>query len=209
MPSLVYDVLITGLGSSINGQTTRTADTAVAHEIAVPAGKAGTLTTRTDNETGTLTLEANHGITTGSTIDLYWDGGARYTITVGTVSGTSVPIGADNSGEGDNLPTQDTEVVASARSSFITLINCDYVDMLAAELSYDSTADYNKGFVRLDRADDPGTFSDLVLTGNVPRVFDFVAGHVGDFVNDPLTSGIVSNGSTSAATLKLYSVYDA
>lgn len=209
MPTLHYDTLLTGLGSSIGGRTSRTNDMGFTAEIAVPAGKAGTLSTRTDNETGTLTLGSGHGITTGATIDLFWDGGARYTITVGTVSGTSVPIGADNAGTGDNLPTQATAIVASTRTSFAVPITCDEVDLIAVELAYDATADFNKGFARFDRPDDPGTFTDVLLTGNVPRVWDKVAGNGGDWINDPVATGVVSNGSTEAATLKIFCVQDA
>lgn len=210
MPTLHYDVLLSGLGSSLGGRISRTDEAAVSYEVTVPAGKSGTLSTRTDNETGTLTLGSGHGIATGNTIDLFWDGGARYTITVGTVSGTSVPIGADNSGTGDNLPAADTPVVASTRTGFSIPLYCDSIAILAIELAYASVADFNKGFARFDRPDDPGTFVDLLLTGNLPRVWDKYAGdNNGDWIDDPVGSAIVSNGSTSAGTLKIYCVQNA
>lgn len=75
---------------------------------------AGVLTTRTDDNTGTLTMDdAGHDIATGNRLDLYWTiDGVNYCqrgITVGTVSGTSVPF---DSGVGDNLPTAATEITA-------------------------------------------------------------------------------------------------
>jgi hypothetical protein len=73
----------------------------------IPAAKTGTLTTRTDNDTGTLTLQSSHGVTTGAKLDVFWSGGYRAAMTVGTVSGNSVPIDA---GAGDNLPTAATAV---------------------------------------------------------------------------------------------------
>jgi hypothetical protein len=96
---------------------TLTAEGQGGRSVSVPAAKAGDLTTRTDNETGTLTMDSGHGITTGAVIDLFWtntDGskGMRREITVGTVSSNSVPIGADNSGSGDNLPPLNTEITA-------------------------------------------------------------------------------------------------
>jgi hypothetical protein len=78
-------------------------------EVVCPASKAGTLSTRTGDTEGTLTLGSGHGITTGQVIDLYWTGGSRRNVIVGTVSGTSVPITA---GSGDNLPLQATAVLA-------------------------------------------------------------------------------------------------
>ena len=76
----------------------------------VPAAKHGTLSTRTSNSDGTLTMDPGHGITTGQRLDLYWSGGARYGATVGTVSVNSVPF---TGGTGDNLPVQATDMYVS------------------------------------------------------------------------------------------------
>lgn len=75
----------------------------------IPAAKVGQLTTRTDDNTGTLTMAASHGITDGQILDVYWSGGARYGMTVGTVSVNSVPI---DGGAGDNLPVNLTAITA-------------------------------------------------------------------------------------------------
>lgn len=80
----------------------------------LPAAKTGQLTTRTDNDTGTLTMTAGHGIVTGNRLDVYWvnaDGtpGKRYGMTVGTVATNSVPI---DGGAGDILPPNPTNVTA-------------------------------------------------------------------------------------------------
>jgi hypothetical protein len=86
----------------------------------IGAAKTGQLTTRTDNDTGTLTMASGHGITTGARLDLYWfnsDGtvlGHRRGILVGTVSTNSVPIDA---GAGDNLPTNLTNIKAMVPNS--------------------------------------------------------------------------------------------
>lgn len=209
MPTLNYAVSISGLGGSISKSTPRTADGGGSVEVSVPAGKAGTLTTRTDNETGTLTLGASHGITTGQIIDLYWSGGARYEITVGTVSGTSVPIGADNSGSGDNLPSASTAIVASPRVAFNAAIDGDELGLLAIQQYYASASETAASHVSLvDAADDE--IAALTLTAGVPRVFDIDGGDTNPFAGDPITDGVVSNGSsTYAATLKIYWVADA
>ena len=75
-----------------------------------PHSIAGTLTTRTDDDTGVLTLTSGHGVMTGNEVDVYWgeDGEhSRLEMTVGTVSGTTVPI---DGGTGDNLPATSTAV---------------------------------------------------------------------------------------------------
>lgn len=72
-------------------------------------GYAGSLTTKTDASHGVVTLtSAYHAITTGATISLWWDGGKRLSMTVGTVSGTTIPV---SGGTGDDLPDADTVVV--------------------------------------------------------------------------------------------------
>lgn len=59
----------------------------------IPVAQPGTLTARTNNTSGTITMNtANHGITNAQRVDLYWNGGQAYGAVVGTVSGNSVPI---------------------------------------------------------------------------------------------------------------------
>ena len=81
-------------------------------EILSPvAANQGDLTTRTDANTGTVTMDSgSHTIETGDTVNVYWAGGERKGMTVGTVSGTTVPI---DGGSGDDLPVADTEVYVS------------------------------------------------------------------------------------------------
>lgn len=121
----------------INGVTYRRQESAsddgvIAKSPSVGAAKAGVLTTRTDNNTGTLTMDdAGHGITTGARLDLYWTGGKRRGITVGTVSGTSVPI---DLGDGDNLPVATTAVKAAVPASEEFLFTGTNASAAAAKL---------------------------------------------------------------------------
>jgi len=97
------------LGLTFPTKTTVTADGNVSKAPTVAAAKTGTLTTRTDANTGELTMAASHGITTGARLDLYWDGGSRRGITVGTVATNAVPI---DLGSGDDLPADETAITA-------------------------------------------------------------------------------------------------
>jgi hypothetical protein len=93
-----YSMDVTASGDS-SGSTSPT----------LAAAKTGALTTRTDNDTGTITGASGHGISTADRIDIYWDGGSRRHVLVGTVSGLSIPFGASGGeGLGDNLPAADT-----------------------------------------------------------------------------------------------------
>lgn len=73
------------------------------------AAKTGSLTTRTDANTGTLTMAGGHGIQTGDKLDVYWADGVRYNMTVGSVAANSVPI---DGGAGDSLPSASTAITA-------------------------------------------------------------------------------------------------
>lgn len=111
MADLVIQRSVTALGRSFSFSKTVTADGAVTKEPPLPAAKAGTLSTRSGDTSGTLTLESGHGVASDTKLDVYWADGTRVNVTVGTVSGTSVPI---TSGSGDNLPAQGTAVTVMA-----------------------------------------------------------------------------------------------
>ena len=92
---------------------TRTASSQIGHETApqLPAAKAGTLSARTDDNTGVVTLAAGHGLEVGDVVDVYWSGSGnyRYGMDVTVVDGNDVTVdggaGADNltGGFGDDL----------------------------------------------------------------------------------------------------------
>jgi hypothetical protein len=68
--------------------------------------KAGTLTVRTDADTGTFVSTAGgHGIVDADRVTVFWATGSRHGMTVGTVSGTSIPL---DGGTGDDLPAATT-----------------------------------------------------------------------------------------------------
>ena len=71
---------------------------------AIPAAKAGTLTVRTNNTDGSLTMAPGHGIVTADKATIFWPGGIRYNVTIGTVAGDVVPFVGATGGGGDNLP---------------------------------------------------------------------------------------------------------
>jgi len=207
--TLTYSAAVSGLGGVISRQVTREADGGITLGVTVPKGYAGTLTTRTDNETGELTLAAGHAITTGAVVDLYWTGGTRTGITVGTVSVNAVPIGADNSGAGSNLPAQDTAVVCSVRTPFNVAIDGDELSILGLQMVYTSAAETAVSrAIFVDAADD--VIATLDLTANEARVYDIEAGDTNPFTGDPITDAFVSNASSDAdATLKILGLQDA
>lgn len=96
-------------GAPMNASLTRSADGGIRQgPITLPAAESGTLSTRTNDTSGELTI-ADTTLETGDIIDLYWDGGMRYDVVVGVVAGNVVPI---SGGSGDVLPAQDTAITA-------------------------------------------------------------------------------------------------
>jgi len=184
-------------GISIQSLITREAAGQISQQVELPAGKAGTLTTRTSNTVGEATLGTGHGIATGNVVDVSWDGGVRYGVTVGTVAGNVVPL--TDSGNGDNLPAQGTDLVVSKQITINTDFDGDDAVMFAVHSTKRSHVDFqDSGGLSLEAVDLPsnevwwwaeGTGETNPLSGNaVDRVK-------------------VSNGTIEAATLKIGVLY--
>lgn len=210
MATGTYSVTVNAGGLSIGRTIVRNADGTAAVEVAVPASPAGTLTTRTDNETGTITMASgSHGITTASVVDLFWSGGARFGVTVGTVSGTTVPIGADNSGTGDNLPIATTALVVSPRTAFNVAIDGDEALLVGIEQTYAAANETAQSRLTLLDAVS-SAITNITLAANTPRAWDLAGGDANSFTGNPIASGRISNGSsTNAATLRIAVLQDA
>jgi hypothetical protein len=102
------------LGDTYDESVTISGDNAVKTvKTDMAAAKTGVLTTRTDDNTGSLTMTGGHGITTGQRLDVYWTlAGVNYArrgMTVGTVSTNVVPI---DGGAGDVLPAAASSITA-------------------------------------------------------------------------------------------------
>lgn len=207
MATITHAQSISGGGVTIQPLAiTRTNSGAIGLEETASAAKTGTLSTRTDNTTGTLTMDSGHGLTTGNTIDLYWSGGVRYGVTVGTVSTNSVPISA---GAGDNLPTATTAITAVVQQSVNLAIDGDETDILAIIFETTDSSLRTAAHIQFrDAAADEIAEIDFVT--NVPQVWDIAGGSANPFTGDPITNLKVSQGnSTTTATLKIIGVQDA
>lgn len=125
---------------ALQANISRTAVGSEGHEPPLPAGVAGTLTTRTDDDEGTLTLPETHGFITGDILAVFWTtpGGVPSVMYgfAATVAGTSVaiaPSGADYVGVSPAatvLPAATTSVVVSKKVAINVAVESNDVRMI-------------------------------------------------------------------------------
>jgi hypothetical protein len=187
-----YAVTLSG-PLSISMSRPLTSDGGSFKDPTIPKGYTGTLTTRTDANTGTVTLAGGHGITTGDKVDIYWAGGVQYNVTVGTVATNSMPF---DLGIGDNLPIATTAVVVSKRVEVSSDIDGDVLAILGMKLQYTNPSDTSLGHIDFhDAAGDEIVERDLVA--NLVQVFDIASGAANPFTGDPIVKCFVSNASST------------
>jgi hypothetical protein len=114
--SLTFQTIVSGLQSAGGSKIVSDDGAELASPTSVLAAQPGTLSTRTSNVAGTLTMtNADHGIVTGQRFDLYWTGGSCFGVIAGTVSGTSIPFTRVQGG--DVLPTASTSIIVGIAQS--------------------------------------------------------------------------------------------
>lgn len=200
MPSLAYGVSL----GSISQNVIRSGDAKIELEVSLPAGTAGTLSTRTDDNTGVVTV-ASHSITISDTVDVYWSGGRRYGVDVTAQDATTISI---DLGAGDNLPIATTAVVIVKQVAFNAALDGDNAKIIGVSYEVADASGYGCRVTLFDSADD--TITGLDLDANVPNVVDIEGGQTNPYTGDPITDGVASNGSSStAATLKIQAIVDA
>jgi hypothetical protein len=208
MPSVTIAQSVSGSVTIQTPPIIRTSSAPIGLEEPLSAAKSGTLTTRTDNNTGELTMSGGHGITTGQIIDIYWTGGVQRSVTVGTVATNAVPI---DSGIGDNLPADETPITAVVQQPINCAIDGDNTKAIAVVLTTTTPSLRTAGNVQfLDAAAD--VIAEIDLVTNVPQVWDIEGGSANPFAGDPITNLKASQANvttTETYTLKIVGVQDA
>jgi len=119
-------------GLSITGETSRTDEATAGVNTSLSAASTGTLSTRTDDDTGVVAAATGHGISTSDKVAVYWTEsgvtGMRYGMTA-TVSGDNITV---DGGSGDNLPTQDNAVTIHKEETYAVAFDGDDMSMVAA-----------------------------------------------------------------------------
>jgi len=194
MPTGTISITAAVAGISIQSTISRTGGGQEAHEVSLPAGQAGTLTTRTDDDTGEVTLTATPAVEQNDIVDVYWAGGKRVGMTVGIVVGNAVPI---DGGAGDVLPTEDDAVIVTERVQVDDIeFDGDSIKLLVIGCSQRASIDFEES--------GPASIAVFEITAaNEEYHWADEQGVSNPLTGNPVIQAQCSNGSTTAATLKL------
>lgn len=187
-------------GVSISTTIDRSASGGVPpQDAALPSAKAGSLTTRTLDTEGELTMtDTDHGIKTGDKITIFWADGIAYQATVGTVAGKVVPF---TGAKGDNLPDAEAAVTAGV----ITVLD---VDFDGDKLKMFAAMSNRRGHVVFEDVSDT-VLSAAELVANEPYLYIDGVTATNPLAGNPVDEVHVANGdATAAASFKMGGVYD-
>jgi len=193
MPTGTITTIANIAGIAINSTLQRTGGGQEAHKLPLPAGTAGTLTTRTDDDTGVATLTAGHGLETSDKVDIYWSGGKQVGHTA-TVAGDAITI---DGGSGDNLPAQDTAVIVTKRVPLPDIgFDGDSMEMLVINCDQRAAIDFE--------TDVPASLAVLeVVAANEHYQWAADQGVSTPITGAPVAQAQCSNGSETAAILNI------
>jgi hypothetical protein len=176
---------VTAQGVTLSGSRSVSADAMINIDISVPAAKTGSLTARTDANTGSVTATTGHGITDGMLVDVYWAAGCRRGMTVGTVATNVIPL---DGGSGDDLPSTSTVVTITQRTQVELLFAGNAAQVIAVSSAV-------RGQFSLQDV------SAEQLGGVVDKIYkwDVDSGVANPVTGDSLTQIFLSQGDSAAA----------
>lgn len=185
-------------GVTVQAKFTASATGSISQSETLAAAKTGSLTTRTSDTDGELTMTTGHGITDGARIAIFWDGGCAYLGTVGTVATNSVPF---TGAAGDNLPAKDTAVTVQVMTPLDVDFDGDKAKMIAVSFS-------RRGVVVFEDSGDAVLDGEDIVGG---EGYVYVAGlsQSNPLVGNPVDQVWVANGDSSGTNAFLLGVlYD-
>lgn len=183
-----------------NGATTEV-DGTVIRDPSLAAAKTGTLSTRSSDTAGTLTMASSHGITDADRIDIYWADGQCTSALVGTVATNSVPF---TLATGTVLPLANTAITAMVQhveNFVVALADLQNLCVGAANAACSATFRDGSGVVGVVRVR-PGT------TTNKHYIWDVEDGSDAAINDDSLTVGITHGDSVNSRQVNVVAMVD-
>lgn len=184
-------------GAVVDAQIDREDEQGAATLVSLPAGIAGTLTTRTDADTGIVTVLAGHGITDSDTVTLFWAGGVRRGLTVTATAATTISIDV---GAGADLPAV-SSVVTIAKEVITSLGH------VGNDLAIFAVHSVNRLMANIRNAG-PTTILALDITGRESFAYISTFSGTNPFAGETLVTAVLANGGTTAATANILHLKD-
>lgn len=119
------EIAVNNSAVTANGAYTKTSTLQADNKLSLgpvggmPTAKTGTITARTDGNTGVATLATGHGIVSTDRVDVYWTGGKRIGM-IATVVGNDVSL---EGGTGTDLPALTTAVSVCKVETIVLNLN--------------------------------------------------------------------------------------
>lgn len=203
MPSVTLTENVTIAGVRISFQITRDVPGVIGQQVTLDPATAGQLTTRTDNDTGTLTVATGHDIvnSTGG-YTLFWEGGIRRAMNTVITSNTVALDG----GAGDNLPVVNTNCTLGVQVTLNTDFDGNTVAMFGASAQ-------RRGSVEFQQEDGTSILPlDFGLSGTDGEGYAWWddGPEANPLINTVVGQCVVANGSSNSAgnTVRVGVQYD-
>lgn len=184
-------------GRSVAATNSVTDTGLIEHALTLTAADAGTLSTRTDNDTGIITLAEGHGITDSNTVDVYWSGGVRYGMTVTAYDTTTITVDV---GSGDNLPVQDTAVYAGVHTTVDVDVNGSLATMIVITADARAHIEFLTGASASIKAVE-------IASASYPFSWDSNCGHTNPITGQTVASARASAGTAASTTMYVWILY--
>jgi len=188
-----YSKQITVGGIQLTSEATRSAASLFQTDVDLPVGIAGTLSTRTSDTAGVLTLATGHEYSVGDFLDIYYADGMRYGAEVTEVATDDVTF--TSTAGSAVLPSETTAVVATELVEVDADFEGDDVEMIVSIIK---DAD---GFIEYREAEKALAARQVMTEDEDWSYLD------GDGSTNPLASTtidtIVASNSSSSTTARL------
>lgn len=185
-------------GQTFNQSSTPSADAFIVHNESVAAGEEGSLTTRTDADTGVITVDdSGHSFAETDRVDVYWTAGCRRGMSVSSVTGAAITV---DGGSGDDLPAED---------STVTIIEPVLLDLSVLGTRVEAillSTDTRGQFVFID----DGSLEAYQKELGAGYSFDWIDGNgtTNPITGDQIEGVYISHDGSSAATMKVGILHD-
>lgn len=177
------------------GRATATADAKIEMTPAVAAGVDGAI-----SAAGVDGMPTDHGIEAADLIGVSWGTSCRYNLTVDVANANDIQFDETPAGGGDALPAEDTAVVVAKEVDVTLTLDGDNVAGILLLADQNCHARFEE--------DDGTVIMELDLVADEPYSWLYGGAVTNPLTGDPWAKIVAINKSTTAATLKVFVVYD-